>query len=134
MTSSNEATQTVKDYFKSLAEGNLEKLGSLLAEDIIWHQPGNGCLSKTYFGKKEVFELFGRFMNISLGSFKIDHVHHIMANGPYVTATLQFSAKNKSSSISMNGVDVMKIENGKIKEVFLFSADQNAEDNFWKES
>ena len=31
----------------------------------------------------------------------------------------------------MNGVDVMKIEDGKIKEVFLFSEDQEAEDQFW---
>jgi hypothetical protein len=31
----------------------------------------------------------------------------------------------------MDGVDVMKFENGKIKEVFLFSADQTAEDAFW---
>lgn len=34
-------------------------------------------------------------------------------------------------SRSMDGVDVMKFENGKIKEVFLFSADQTAEDAFW---
>ncbi len=37
----------------------------------------------------------------------------------------------KILSRSMDGVDVMKFENGKIKEVFLFSADQTAEDAFW---
>jgi ketosteroid isomerase-like protein len=125
-------TETVKAYFQSLAAGDLPKLGSLLAEDIIWHQPGHGALSKTYSGKSEVFALFGKFMEISQGSFKIDHVHSIMANGDLVAATIHFSAKKVGAEISMDGVDLMKVENGKIKEVFLFSGDQNAEDAFWK--
>ena len=123
---------TVQKYFDSLAKGDLETLGSLFAEDVIWHQPGQGKLSKTYKGKNEVFGLFGQFMEISQGSFRIDSVGHIMANENFVSTTLHFSAKKANGqSISMDGVDLMKIENGKIKEVFLFSADQPAEDAFW---
>ncbi len=122
---------TVKAYFTSLAEGDFAKLGSLLSDDIVWHQPGQGALSKTYRGKSEVFALFGRFMEISKGSFKIDQVYSIMANDEWVAATLHFSAKKAGNVISMNGVDLMRVENGKIKEVFLFSSDQNAEDAFW---
>ena len=124
-------TETVKAYFESLGAGDFAKLGSLLADDIIWHQPGLGSLSKTYVGKKEVFALFGKFMDISQGSFKIDRVNSIMANGNLVTATLHFSAKKSGAEISMNGVDVMKVENAHIKEVFLFSENQSAEDAFW---
>lgn len=131
MKTQNPVTEVVQSYFDSLASGDLQKLGSLLSDDIIWHQPGKGQLSKTYRGKGEVFALFGKFMEISKGSFKIDHVESIMANGDLVTATLRFSAKNGKSEIAMNGVDLMKVENGKIKEVFLFSGDQKAEDAFW---
>lgn len=124
--------QTVTTYFESLAKGDLETLGSLFADDVIWHQPGKGALSKSYFGKQELFPLFGKFMEISEGTFKIDKVESIMANGDLVTATLQFSAKKSNGqSISMAGVDVMKINNGQIKEVYLFSDDQKAEDEFW---
>lgn len=124
--------QLVQTYFDSLAKGDLATLGSLFSDDVIWHQPGNGLLSKTYYGKQELFPLFGQFMEISQGSFKIDFVKNIMANGDLVTATLQFSAKKATGqSISMAGVDLMKIENGKIKEVHLFSGDQAAEDLFW---
>lgn len=123
--------EVVQAYFDSLATGNLQKLGSLLADDIVWHQPGKGTLSKTYQGKAEVFELFGKFMEISEGSFKINKINSIMSNGSTVAATLHFSAKNKKTEISMNGVDMMRVENGKIKEVFLFSGDQDAEDAFW---
>ncbi len=131
MKTQNNAVEVVKEYFNSLAKGDFQKLGSILADDIVWHQPGNGALSKTYSGKSEVFALFGRFMEISQGTFKIDQVDSIMANGDLVAATLHFSAKNKNGAIAMNGVDLMRVTNGKIKEVFLFSADQKAEDSFW---
>ena len=125
-------TGVVETYFSSLAKGDLNTLGSLFADDVIWHQPGQGKLSKTYSGKQELFGLFGQFMEISHGTFKIDSVDNIMANGSFVAATLRFSAKKSSGqSIAMSGVDVMKVENGKIKEVHLFSADQAVEDAFW---
>lgn len=128
----NNNIQLVQKYFDSLAKGDLATLGSLFADDIIWHQPGQGSLSKTYFGKQELFPLFGQFMEISQGSFKIDSVESIMANNDLVIATLHFSAKKSTGqSISMAGVDMMRIENGLIKEVYLFSSDQKAEDNFW---
>lgn len=124
--------EIVKTYFESLAKGDLATLGSLFAEDVVWHQPGNGSLSGTYRGKQELFPLFGKFMEISAGSFKIDRVSEIMGNGNLVSATLHFSAsKPNGEKISMNGVDLMRIENGKILEVFLFSGDQAAEDRFW---
>jgi ketosteroid isomerase-like protein len=126
------STEVVQEYFNSLAQGDLQKLGSLLAEDIVWNQPGKGALSKTYRGKAEVFALFGKFMEISQGTFRIDRVDSIMANGNSVAATLHFSAKKPGAAIAMNGVDLMKIEDGKIKEVSLFSQDQAAEDAFWK--
>ena len=123
--------QVVKSYFESLAKGDLQRLSSLLADDIIWHQPGKGELSKRYQGKDEVFSLFGKFMEKSANTFKIDQVERIMSNSDWVSATLHFSAKRGDKSISMAGVDLMRIQNGKIKEVLLFSGDQQAEDAFW---
>lgn len=123
--------EVVQTYFDSLASGNLDRLGQLFSDDVIWHQPGQGELSKTYQGKQELFALFGQFMSISQGSFKIDGVKSIMVNGDLVTATLRFSASKPGKKITMDGVDLMKIEDGKIKEVWLFSGDQEAEDAFW---
>lgn len=123
--------EIVNTYFKCLAEGDLERLGQLFAEDVIWHQPGRGALSKTYYGKQEVFALFGAFMTISQGSFRIDSVKSVMVNNDLVSAALQFSATKPGKRISMEGVDLMRIQEGKIKEVWLFSADQESEDAFW---
>ncbi len=126
-----EAVKVVENYFNYLQKGDLEKLGGLFDENVVWHQPGRGQLSGTYRGKNELFALFGEFMERSGGTFKIDEVSSIMANGDLVVANLHFSATKSKESISMGGVDLMRVQNGKILEVHLFSSDQEAEDRFW---
>jgi len=121
----------VQGYFEALKAGDLAKLGSLLADDIVWHQPGSSRLSGTYRGVSEVSSLFKQFMEISGGSFQIDRVDAIMANGNLVSAILHFRAERGKHKMAMGGVDLMRIEGGRIKEVWLFSADQEAEDCFW---
>jgi uncharacterized protein len=54
-----------------------------------------------------------------------------MANGEMVTANLHFVATRPGRSLSMEGVDLMRIDGGQIKEMWLFSGDQAAEDAFW---
>lgn len=126
--------EVVQAYFQYLHEGKIPELLSLLADDIVWHQPGNSVVSGTYKGKDEVGKLFVQFDVISGGTFKIDNVFDIMSNGELVSATLEFSARQcryLDYTISMRGVDLMRVVDGKIKEVTLFSADQAKEDDFW---
>jgi len=73
----------------------------------------------------------GKFMEISGGSFRIDDIRAIMANENLVTASLHFRAQRQDRQVSMDGVDLMRIESGQIKEVWLFSGDEDAEDEFW---
>ena len=73
-------------------------------------------------------------MAISQNSFKIDAVNSVMSNGDLVTAHLRFSAARSDQSLATAGVDLMKISNSKIQEVWLFSENQKAEDDFWSGS
>jgi uncharacterized protein len=106
----------------------MEKVGQLLADDVIWHQPGQGHLSGLFRGKQNVFPHLGKFSELSDNSFRVDRVE---SNGDLVSATLHFVAERPGRKLSMNGSDLMRIDGGKIKEVWLFSEDQAAEDAFW---
>lgn len=123
--------QLVRKYFAALAKGDLAAAGALFADDIVWHQPGNSALSRTYRGKSELFPLLGRFMELSQGTFQIDQVRSVMANGDRVAAIIHFRAQRGGAELSMDGVDLMRVEDGLIREVWLFSGDQGAEDKFW---
>jgi ketosteroid isomerase-like protein len=121
----------VQNYVDYLGKGDMDKLGQLLANDVIWHQPGNNQLSGIHAGKEKLFAHLGKFMELSGNTFHASKVHTIMANDNMVAATLHFMAERQGRKLSMDGVDVMRIDNGKIKEVWLFSGNQADEDAFW---
>lgn len=127
-----ENIKIVRDYFAAVANGDIAKLPELMSEALIWHQPGGSDLSGTYNGRDAVFGLIGQFMERSQGTFKFDSIGSILANGDLVAVTLKFSGSTANRSMAMAGIDVLRIEGGKIKEVWLFSEDQAAEDAFWQ--
>ncbi|WP_246845408.1 nuclear transport factor 2 family protein [Leptospira biflexa] len=69
-------------------------------------------------------------MEITKGTLKLEP-KILMVNEDFVSVIIQFSASRDNAQMSMAGVDLLKIQNGQIKEVWLFSEDQEAEDTFW---
>jgi hypothetical protein len=54
-----------------------------------------------------------------------------MVNGDLVAIPVHFSAKRDQAELSMDGVDVLRVDGDHTVEVWLFSANQHAEDTFW---
>ena len=129
MTSSN--IDIARTYFQAVQTGDMAALGGLLDADIVWHQPGANRFSGEHKGQGAVFQMLGSMMEASQGTFAIDKIHTLMGNGDLVTATIHFTGRHGGASMSMDGVDLLRIENGKITEMWLFSADPAAEDAFW---
>jgi len=121
----------VQSYFDAVAKGDFATVGSLFADDILWHQPGDGIQSGTYTGKDAVFAHLGNFMKWSNGTFTIDRIEYLSSNADLVTAAIHFKAEKGDQLLAMKGVDLLHIEEGKIKEVWLFSEKIEDEDAFW---
>lgn len=124
--------EIVQSYFSALSIGDFDTVISLLSDDLIWHQPGKGKQSGTYKGKQEVLVHLGNFAKWSSGTFAIDQVEYISENGQFVAASINFKATKGNKSISMKGVDLLLIQDEKIKEVWLFSERIEEEDDFWE--
>jgi uncharacterized protein len=120
-----------QEYFQAIQKGDMATLGQLVDEKIVWHQPGSNQFSGERRGRGAVFEMLGAMMQATMGTFAIDKVHSIMANGEMVAASIQFSGRRDGKSLAMDGVDVLRIKEGSIVEAWLFSRDQAAEDEFW---
>lgn len=121
----------VQEYFRALAEGNYEKAGSYWSDNLVWHQPGHGALSGDFEGESAVFAHLGNFAKLSNGTFAIDGMDYITDNDDMILASIHFKASTNNTSISMKGVDLFKIDGGKIQEIWLFSEDIDGEDKFW---
>ncbi|PRH79910.1 ketosteroid isomerase [Streptomyces solincola] len=129
MTATN--TDVARSYFRAVQNGDLETVGKLLDEHVIWHQPGANRFSGVRRGRDDVFRMLGGMMEVNQGSFSIERVHALMGNGQLVAATIRFAGRRDEASMAMDGVDLLRMENGKIVEAWLFSGDQAAEDAFW---
>ena len=120
-----------KSYIKAVQTGDQATLGSLIAPDVVWHQPGNNQFSGTHRGMAHVGPMLGSMMEASKGTFAITRAEHYMANRDWVAITLEFAGEANGLKLKQPGVDLIRIEGGKVVEVRLFSSDQAQEDAFW---
>ncbi|MGX9987844.1 nuclear transport factor 2 family protein [Rhizobium sp. WSM1274] len=116
-----------KAYIKAVQTGDQATLGELLSPQVIWHQPGNNQFSGTKNGIVE----FGAMMAKSGGSFAITHAHRYLANGDLVAIEIQFAGQREGAKVDQPGIDLLRVQDGKIVEVWLFSSDPEEEDQFW---
>jgi ketosteroid isomerase-like protein len=121
----------VHRYFDALAAKDFATVGAVLADDIVWHQPGGNRFSGTHRGSAAVNEMIGGMMAVSEGTFELTTTGTPMVNGALVAAPVHFAGKREGAGMAMDGVDLLRIEGDRIAEVWLFSADPQAEDAFW---
>ena len=120
-----------KTYIQAVQTGDQTTLGSIISPDVSWYQPGSNQFSGTHQGMAKVGAMLGRMMEVSKGTFAITRADHFMANGDWVAVALEFAGEANGITLRQPGVDLIRIEGGKIVEVRLFSSDQAQEDRFW---
>ena len=120
-----------KNYIRAAQSGDQALLASLISPDVVWHQPGKNRISGTHRGMPAVGAMLGGMMEVSGGTFTISRADHFMENADWVAINIEFKAKRGGAELEQAGVDLLRIENGRIVEVRLFSSDQALEDAFW---
>jgi ketosteroid isomerase-like protein len=120
----------IKGGYDALARGEAAKAFAIFAEDIFWHVPGRGPLSRDYRGHKEVQGFFGQFMELSNGTFRIQ-VDDILAKDEHVVALVTESAERGGKHWSSPQVHLWTVKNGKATVFWQYQGDQQTEDEFW---
>jgi ketosteroid isomerase-like protein len=128
---SQDPASVARRYFEATKSRDVVNILASFPEDVVWHQPGQSPVSGTFEGRERLFEMLLNFEDLSGGTFKVDSIESLMANGNMVAGVISYSAERQGKKLSLTGVDVLRIESGKIKEVWVFSPDQDAEDRFW---
>lgn len=116
--------------YAAFGAGDMETVGSLFADDVTWHSPGDNLLSGDYRGKAEVFGLFGKLMELS-SVFRQD-IHDIVANDEHVVALLNVHAERPDGRVlDDRQVHVWHVSDGMAREFWLYPGDQAASDAFY---
>lgn len=125
------AIETVGRYGNAAATGDMATLATTLSPSVVWHQPGSNPLSGDHVGPDAVVAHLGRFMELSGGTFTLA-TESATESGALVVTTVRFTASRAGRpDLDQNGIDVFRVENNLIVEVWLISEYQDVEDQFW---
>jgi ketosteroid isomerase-like protein len=116
--------------YAAFQAGDLDTVRSLLADDVVWHNPGQNHLSGDYSGVEAAIGLFLKLFEESGGTFKVE-LHDVLANDDHGVALVTASASKADSSFTDRAAHVVHFRDGKLTESWFFGEDPAAEDAFW---
>ncbi|HXX47849.1 MAG TPA: nuclear transport factor 2 family protein [Myxococcota bacterium] len=122
--------ELIRDAYAAFARGDVQGALSRFADDIVWHVPGRGPLSRDYRGPDEVLGFFGHFMELSNGTFRLE-VDDVLAQGERVVVLCTESARRGGRSWSSPQVHVWTVKDGKATSFREYCGAEQDEDEFW---
>jgi uncharacterized protein len=117
----------IREGYVAFAKGDFAALDELFAEDLIWHEVGRNQLAGEYRGRDAVYGFFGRLMQITEGTFRLD-LHTILADDEHAVALVTTTASRADKRMMVNDAHVFHLRDGKVAEFWSASTDQYAVD------
>jgi hypothetical protein len=120
----------IKSAYDAFSRGDTQSVFAVFAENILWHVPGRGPLSRDYRGHAEVAGFFEHFMGLSEGTFRVK-IDEILANRDRVIVLCTESASRAGRSWPSPQVHVWTVKDGRITAFWEYEGDQQGDDEFW---
>ncbi|HVD47197.1 MAG TPA: nuclear transport factor 2 family protein [Candidatus Limnocylindria bacterium] len=123
--------QQARRGYEAFRTGDMATVSELLADDVAWHVGGNNPLTGDYKGKDAVFGFFGKLMELTGGTFKLE-VHDILANDEHTIILVHETAARNSKKWDSKAVHITHPDSeGRIKEFWAFQENSTAADEFF---
>ncbi len=117
----------IRDGYTAFAKGDLTALGDLFDENIVWHDTGRNQLSGEYRGLQAVFGFFGKLMEVTEGSFRID-LRTVLADDEHGVALVGITASRGGRSVEIDEAHVFNMREGRVTEFWNASTNPYAFD------
>ena len=127
----NEVMEVFNTYTEALSKGDFEAVFETMSDNIVWHMGGKSPLSGVITGKQALGKRLGKFAERSNGTFRII-TNWAASNDCFVAASVISLAERGEEKLNDPGIDLFRIEDGKIQEVWTFAEQQESEDKFWE--
>lgn len=120
----------IRGAYDAFSRGDIPSVMATFAEDIFWHVPGRGPLSRDYHGHDEVLGFFGHFMELSNGTFRL-RVDDVLANADRIVVLCTETAQRGGRSWTAPQVHVWTVKDGKATVFREYEGDEQRDDEFW---
>jgi uncharacterized protein len=121
--------ERMRQGYEAFAKGDLEALRRLWTDDIRWHETGHSDLAGTYEGAHAIFRLFGRLLDLTEGSLRVEP-RDLLADDNYGAAPVTVTAHRGNRSIEVLNVHLVRFEDGLVAEFWDTSTDEDTLDQF----
>jgi uncharacterized protein len=111
-------SEAVEAFYAAISEGELERAGTLLAEDVRWHRPPDVPVTGTVEGAEEVARMWASFSG-SLDSFEVVPTRFESGAG-LVLAPVTMRGSGPRGSFEFGGAQIFRVTDGRIAEVWEF--------------
>jgi uncharacterized protein len=122
--------ELVRRGYDAFSRGDMQTLREVFSPDIVWHSAGRSQLAGEYAGVDAVLGFFGRTMELTGGTFRVD-VHDVVANDEHVVGLHAVTAEREGRTLRDQNVLVFHVRDGRASEVWQLWADQYAADAFF---
>lgn len=121
----------VRDLFTAFERGDVAVIQEMIPENAVWRFPGRkGKLAGTHNGRDAIFAFLLQVGALTDGTFHLDLID-VVANDRYAVALFTGSGRRNGRTLENPTCLRMRIENGKIVEVWEFVWDLYDVDDFW---
>jgi ketosteroid isomerase-like protein len=120
----------IRRGYDAFSRGDMDTLRELFHPDIVWHAPGRSQLAGDHQGLDTVLGYFGRTMELTGGSFRVE-VHDVVANDEHAVGLNSVHAERDGRTLEDHNTLVFHVRAGKVTEVWQFWSDQYAADDLF---
>jgi uncharacterized protein len=93
--------ELVRSAFDAFAKGDVDTLRESMDQDAVWYVPGRNQLSGDHRGVDAILGFFGKTMELSGGSFRME-VHDVVANDDHAVALFGARAEREDQTRGSN--------------------------------
>ncbi len=132
MLSSEGTSSVVRMLLESLAKRDAMAVEAVLAEDVVWHFPGQtGLLAGDHFGRQAVFEFLFKVVELTGDTFDLE-VIDVLASEDRAAVLFRGHAKRSGRTLDNPTCLVLSIHNGTVTELWEYVWDLSHVEEFWK--
>ncbi len=107
-----------RSAFESFTEGDDSAFGSILAEDVVWHEIGG----ETLHGREAVTSSMSGMEGVEFDG----SLHDVVGNDEHVIGLVEAHVKAGEDEITYRTAEIMHVDDGKVTERWAFSDDTQA--------
>ena len=123
--------EVMKRYVEAFERKDWETATAFWADDIVLHVQGRHPLAGDFFGKQVFLDHVNRVSAELGGTMELVEVYDVLFSAEHAVAWVKERAVRGERSLWFDRVNVYRMSNGKITELWSYDSDPYSLDAFW---